>query len=167
MVLSSICWEKSCGFSVKILFDCWRYTPGLSCIRDIWENNIDLSTKLSLTNRGNINPQQSVHHPVSTLTVGNEEYSWSFQNKLVCSSFKWVSKYILFLPKLKGEGVISWSKQGEYRQHKITRENIPLSWETKKVSPFAKVETILSFHCYLVDPLSISTAGYRVLWQIL
>ena len=112
-VLSSICWEKSCGFSVKILFDCWRYTPSLPCIRYKWENYIDFSTKLSLTNRGNIYPEQSVHHPVSTLTVGNEEYPWSFQNKLVCSSFKWVSKYILFLPKLKGERVISWSKQGE------------------------------------------------------
>ena len=35
---------------------------------------------------------------------GNREYPGSFQNKSVIPTFKRVSKYILFLAKLKGEG---------------------------------------------------------------
>ena len=41
----------------------------------------------------------------------NREYPGSFQNKQVSSSFKCVSKYILFLTKLKGEGRPFWSGQ--------------------------------------------------------
>ena len=52
----------------------------------------------------------NVHIPVSSAYVGiHREYSTgSFQNKLVCSSFKRVPKYILFLAKLKGEGRAFW-----------------------------------------------------------
>ena len=42
----------------------------------------------------------------------NRKYPGSFQNKSVSSSFKWVSKYILFLDKMKGEGRHLWSRQG-------------------------------------------------------
>ena len=43
----------------------------------------------------------------------NWEYHVSFQNKLVSSSFKQVSKYILFLAKLKGEERPFWSGQAK------------------------------------------------------
>ena len=58
--------------------------------------SIDLSSKLSLP-----------YGVMLTILMfysacGNREYSGSFQNKSVSSSFKWVSKYILSLAKLKG-----------------------------------------------------------------
>ena len=42
---------------------------------------------------------------------GNTEYHGSFQSKSVSPSFKCVLKYILLLPKLKGEGRPFWSGQ--------------------------------------------------------
>ena len=51
----------------------------------------------ALTYGGNVNHYKSVHQPLSS------EHPGSFQNKLVSSSFKWVTRYILFLIKLKGK----------------------------------------------------------------
>ena len=51
--------------------------------------------------RGNVNYYKSVHHPIPTL--GNREHLGNFQNKSVNSTFSWVSRYILFLPKLNGK----------------------------------------------------------------
>ena len=42
---------------------------------------------------------------------GKREYPGSFQNKSVGFSFKLVTKYILFLAKLNGEGRPFWSGQ--------------------------------------------------------
>ena len=57
---------------------------------------------LSLTCGGNVNYYKSVHHPIRTR--GNREHRGNFQNKSVSSSLSWVSRYILFLAKLKGRG---------------------------------------------------------------
>ena len=46
---------------------------------------IDLSSKLSLTCRGNFNYYKSVHHPIPTR--GNKEHPRNFQNKSVSSPF--------------------------------------------------------------------------------
>ena len=37
-----------------------------------WTRSINLSSKLSLTYRGNVNYYKSVHHPIPTLPVGTE-----------------------------------------------------------------------------------------------
>ena len=69
-----------------------------------WKS-IDLSSKLSLTYGGNANYYKSAHHSIPTLPVGtgNREHPGNFQNKSVNSPFNWFSRYILFLPTLKGK----------------------------------------------------------------
>ena len=64
--------------------------------------SIDISSKLSLTCGGDVNYYKSVHHPIPTLGV--EIWNTLAQNRSVSSSFNWVSRYILFLAKLKGRG---------------------------------------------------------------
>ena len=64
--------------------------------------SIDLSSKLSLTCRGNVNYYESVHHPIPTR--GNMEHPGNFQSKSVSSPFNLVCRYILFLAKLKRRG---------------------------------------------------------------
>ena len=61
---------------------------------------IDLSYEQSLECWDNVNYYKSVHHPVPTRE--NKEHPGNFQNKSVNSAFSWVSRYILFLPKLNG-----------------------------------------------------------------
>ena len=56
---------------------------------------IYLSPKLSLTHGGNVNFYKSIHYFIPNLY---------FQNKSVSSPFNWVSRYILFLAKVKGKG---------------------------------------------------------------
>ena len=63
-----------------------------------WKD-IDLYSKLSLTCGGNVNYNKSIHHP--TATHGNREHPGKFENKSVNSPFSLVSRYILFLAKLK------------------------------------------------------------------
>ena len=60
-----------------------------------WKS-IDLPSKLSLTYGVMLTIEKAFI--ILFLIVGN------FQNKLVSSSFNWVSSYILFLAKLKGRG---------------------------------------------------------------
>ena len=57
-----------------------------------WES-VDLSYELSLT------WTISVHHPIPTRE--KKEHPGDFQYKSVISAFNWVSRYILFLAKLK------------------------------------------------------------------
>ena len=64
-----------------------------------WKS-IDLSYKLNLLHVRVVN--KSVHHSIPTR--GNREHPGNFQNKSVSSPFNWVSRYILFLAKLKGRG---------------------------------------------------------------
>ena len=49
---------------------------------------------------GNINCYKSVHHVIPTRK--NKEHPGNLQNKSVSSAFNWMSRYILFLAKLKG-----------------------------------------------------------------
>ena len=64
-----------------------------------WKS-IDLSYKLNLLHVRVVN--KSVHHSIPTRW--NREHPGNFQNKSVSSPFNWVSRYILFLAKLKGRG---------------------------------------------------------------
>ena len=63
-----------------------------------WKS-IDLSSKLSLTCGRNSNYYKSVHQTIPTCE--NRKHSENVQNKSVSSPFNWVSRYILFLAKLK------------------------------------------------------------------
>ena len=63
----------------------------------LWKS-IDLSYKLNLLHVRVVN--KSVHHSIPTR--GNREHPGNFQNKSVSSLFNLVSRYILFLAKLKG-----------------------------------------------------------------
>ena len=64
----------------------------------------NLSSKLSLTYGGNVNYYKSVIlSSYSYSACGNREHVGNFQNKSVSSPFNRVSRYILFLPKLKGK----------------------------------------------------------------
>ena len=64
-----------------------------------WKS-VDLPYELSLTCGGNVNYYKSVHHPIPTCE--KREHPENFQNKSVSSAFNWVSRYIIFLAKLKG-----------------------------------------------------------------
>ena len=66
-----------------------------------WKS-IDISFEWSLTSGVNVNYYKSVHRPIPT--GENREHPGNFQNKSVSSAFNWVSRYILFLAKLKGKG---------------------------------------------------------------
>ena len=116
-----------------------------------WKN-MDLSYELSLTCVGNVNYYKSVHHPVPTRE--KREHSGNFQNKSVSSAFIWVSRYILFLAKLKGrrrpflEGARRRITLWNYLQgHLVVIRN-------KNVSPFVKFEIIQPLLCFLLDPLT-------------
>ena len=65
--------------------------------------SIDLSSKLSLTCGGNVNYYRSVHS-YSYSACGNREHPGNLQNKSVRSPLNWVSRYILFLTKVRGRG---------------------------------------------------------------
>ena len=95
-----------------------------------WKS-IDLSSKLSLKcgggGGGNVNYYKSVHSPIPT--SGNREHSGNFRNKSVSSPFKRVSRYILFLAKLKGSGEegLFWRVQEAEAHCEITPKSAWLS----------------------------------------
>ena len=65
--------------------------------------SINLISKLFFAYGGNITGYKSVHHPLPIpLPVGNRKHPGNFQKKSVNSPLNWVSRYILFLAKLKG-----------------------------------------------------------------
>ena len=102
-----------------------------------WKS-IDLPYELSLTCGGNVNYYKSVHYPIPTCE--KREHPGNFQNKSVSSAFNWVSRYIIFLAKLKGRrraflegarrGITLWDHPQE---HLFVIRN-------KKVPPYVKFE---------------------------
>ena len=68
--------------------------------RPFWNLCVDFT---SLTCGDNVKYYKSVHLPISNLE--NSEHPGNFENKSVSSPFIWVSRYILFLAKLKGRGM--------------------------------------------------------------
>ena len=68
--------------------------------------SLDLFSSLNLlpTYRSNVKYYKNVHHPIPTLPVGTGSTLPIFKiNQYINSLFNWVSRYILFLPKLKGK----------------------------------------------------------------
>ena len=77
----------------------------------------------------------------------------NFQYKSVNSSFNWVSRYIPFLPKLKGKER-SFLEGWIMKRRGTTLQNYNLvDIRHEKVSPFVKFETILPLLCFLLDHL--------------
>ena len=114
-----------------------------------WKS-IDLSSKLSLTCGGNVSYYKSVHRPIPT--YGNREHPGNFRNKSVSFPFNWVSRYMLFLAKLKGKG--SPFLNGARREATLwdyPQEHLVVVSD-EKVSPFVKFEIILPFLSFLLDP---------------
>ena len=80
----------------------------------------------------NVNYYKTVHHLIPT--QGNREHPGNFQNKSVSSPFNWVSRYNLFLPKLKGRGSLffcSSTLEGGLH-YEITPKSTWLSQDMKK-----------------------------------
>ena len=104
----------------------------------------------------------SFHHPIPT--QGNREHPGNFQNISVSYPFSWMSRYILFLSKLKrkGRSLLRGARSGsalwDYSQEYfvIIRD--------KKLSPFVKFEIILPLLCFCNTPLQISIVGHWLLW---
>ena len=119
-----------------------------------WKS-IDLSYELSLTCGGNVNYYKSVHHPIPTR--GNREHPGNFQNKSVSSPFSWVSRYIPFLAKWRGEEGFCWKVQGRGHTVRLSPRALGCHIRYEKVSPFVKFEIILLLLCFLLDSLQIST----------
>ena len=121
--------------------------------------NIDLSCKPSLTCGGNVNyykcikVKSFVHHPIPTLPVeiGNTQVILS-----------------IYLCSLLGQSEREWKalfggckKWGHMMRLPPRAFGSHKRW---KVTPFVKFEVIFPLLCFLLDPLTISTAGHAVLW---
>ena len=65
------------------------------------EASVDLSSKLSVTYGAHVNHYKSVHHSLFTLLV-RIRYTWQVSKQISKLFSKSVSRYILFLAKLKG-----------------------------------------------------------------
>ena len=115
-----------------------------------WKS-IDLSYELSLTCGGNVNYYKSIHHPIPTRE--NKEHPGDFQNKSVSSAFNWVSRYILFLVKLKGRGrpFLEGARRGTTLWYYPQEYLVVIRDEKVSVSPFVKFEKILPLLYFLLD----------------
>ena len=135
----------------KYLYSVPGQTEGRSKTFLEWKS-IDLSHELSLTCGGNVNYYKSVHHPIPTRE--NRKHSGIFKNKSIISAFNGVSRYILFLAKLKGRGIPFL--KGERREATLwdyPQEHLVVKRD-EKVSPFVRFEIILPLLCFLLDSLT-------------
>ena len=89
-----------------------------------WEN-VDLSYELSFTCGVIVNYYKCVHHPIPNCE--NREHPGNLQNKSVSSAFNLVSRYILFLAKLRGKAGLSWRVQKGEPHCEITHKSTWLS----------------------------------------
>ena len=95
--------------------------------------------------------------PISKVFIhhGNREHPGNFQNKSVSSPFYLVSRYILFLVKLKRRGrpFLEGARRGaalwDYPQ-----EHLVVIIKDGKFCPFVKFEIILPLLCCLLEPLT-------------
>ena len=83
--------------------------------------------------------------------------SGNSKNKLVRSPFNWVSKYVLFLAKVKArrrpflEGARRGGGGGQIMRFHPRVLDCEKRWT---ISPFLKLEIILPLLCFLLDPLT-------------
>ena len=108
--------------------------------------NKALSSKLFVQTNARVKWDGGSFHPIPTLPVGIESTLAIFKKKkkkFANSTFNWVSRYILFLPKLKGkkrpflEGARRVTTLRDYRQEHL------VVIRGAKVCPFLKFNIIL------------------------
>ena len=123
-------------------------TEGKSKVFFEWKSK-DLSHELSLTCVVNVNYYKSVHHPIRTRE--KRKHTGNFQNKSVNSAFNWVSRYNLFLAKLKERGrpFLEGPRSGAHCE--ITLQEDLIVVRDEKVSPFVKFEKILSLLWFVLN----------------
>ena len=111
--------------------------------------SIYLSSKQFRTCWGNVNYYKSVYHPITTR--GNREHPGNFQNKSVSLPFNWVSRYIIFLAKLKIRG--RPFLEGARRGCVVRLPQRPLGcYKTWKSLSFVKFEIILPLLLFFIKP---------------
>ena len=132
----------------KCLYSCL-----LTCL--LWEKGIPCKLSKQIS---------KLFFQMSTQVFSVTGQTGNFQNKSVSSSFSWVSRYILFLPKLKGRGrLFSRGARRETALWDYPQEYLVVIRD-EKVSLFVKFEIILPLLCFLLTTLQISTVGHGVLW---
>ena len=86
---------------------------------------------------------------------GNKEHPGNLQNKPVSSPFNWVSRYILFLAKLKrrGRSFLEGARRTRAALWVYPQEQLVVIRD-EKVCAFVKFEIIVPLLFYLLDPLT-------------
>ena len=85
---------------------------------------------------------------------GQKKHPCNFQNKSVSFPFNWVSRYILFLAKLKRrERPFLQGTKREAALWDYPQEHLVVVRE-EKTCPFVKFEMILPLLCCLLDPFT-------------
>ena len=100
-------WDIAGSFQNKLVSSSFKWVPKYSLLlakrkgeeRSFWDGKAETYPMNHLTCGDNVSYYKSVHHPVPTSE--NRKHSGNF--KSVSPAFNWVSGYILFLVKLKGE----------------------------------------------------------------
>ena len=102
-----------------------------------WKS-IDLSSKLSLT--------------CGHYVAGYREHIGNFQKKSVSSPFNWVSRYILFLGKLKRRGYVKGCEKGSHIV-RLPRRALACLKRWKNLS-FCKTWNNFTLPLFLIRPLT-------------
>ena len=125
--------------------------------------SIILSSKLSLTCGSNVNYYKSVDHPIPILP----DRIWNTQVVFKANQYALLlvecPGMFSFWPKWRGEEGRFWRVQEG--DHIVRLPPGPLGCHKRwNVFPFVRLEIILPLLCFLLDPLTISTAGNGFLW---
>ena len=83
----------------------------------------------------------------------NRKHPSNFQNKSISSPFKWVSRHVLLLSKMKGRGrsFFGRCKKG-FHIVRLPQEHLVIIRNEKSL--FARLEIILHVLCFLLDPFA-------------
>ena len=99
---------KELWFNTKVLPACWKYKPGFYFF-SLYKIKVSKRYRFTLLHIALMSTISKVFTIFCQLCLcWNREYPGSFQNKSISSSFKRVSKHILWLAKLKGDGRTFW-----------------------------------------------------------
>ena len=113
---------------------------------------IDLASKPSLTFGGNVNYYKCLSS-YSYSACGNREHRGNIRGN-IRSPFNWVSRYILFLSKLKRGSPFLEGARRESALCDESQEHLAVT-KDEKFCPFVKFEIILLLFCCFLDLLTI------------
>ena len=126
----------------------------ITCLLEIQGRFLFFSWQTKRSNLFRINSKLSCTYSRTYLflrCLWEQEDHSNFQNKSVNSPVNLVSRYILFLPKLKGKerSSLEGCKKGDHIARLLLGR-----YKTWKILSFVKIEIILPFLCFLLDPLT-------------